>query len=136
MRILYSLPDEEMQPDYPIDVRVDNRMLWVTLHDGRVIGTPLEWYPWLRTMTLAELTECELSTNGIRWPNHDIDLGIEGMLAGVNPTQTPSALEAAQSAQTRRTNPPGLHESLYPLQLISEAGICSALAHCWSNSPR
>lgn len=87
MKVQYSMPEEEMQPDYPVAVRVDHEMLWVTLYDGRVIGTPLAWYPWLHKMTLAELMDCELSTDGIHWPQRDIDLGVEGMLAGVNPTK-------------------------------------------------
>jgi hypothetical protein len=95
MKVLYSIPEKEMQPDYPVSLRVDHEMLWVILYDSRVIGTPLTWYPWLRNMTLAELMDCELSTDGIHWPKYDIDLGIEGMLAGVNPTKTMSASSAA-----------------------------------------
>ncbi|RPI99584.1 MAG: DUF2442 domain-containing protein [Chloroflexi bacterium] len=62
-------------------------MLWVTLYDGRVIGTPLAWYPWLQTMTLAELMDYELSAAGVHWPHHDVDLSIEGMLKGINPAE-------------------------------------------------
>jgi hypothetical protein len=84
---VYALPASKMEPHYPVDMRVDDKMLWVTLYDGRVIGTPLTWYPWLQNMTLAELTDCELSTSGIHWPKHDVDLGIEGMLQGINPAE-------------------------------------------------
>ncbi len=87
MKVLYSLPAKKIGPDYPVNMRVDDKMLWVTLYDGRVIGTPLEWYPWLHDMTLAELMDCELSTSGIHWPKHDVDLGIEGMLKDINPAE-------------------------------------------------
>ena len=87
MRGRYPLPEKEMQPDYPVSVRVDSETLWVTLHDGRVIGTPLEWYPELAALTLAELRNCELTTSILIWPDHDISLSVEGMLAGINPAQ-------------------------------------------------
>lgn len=83
----YLLPEDQMQPDYPVSVHFDHKMLWVTLYDGRVIGTPLDWYPWLKNLTLAELADYELTTGGIHWPKHDIDLGIDGMLVGTNPAQ-------------------------------------------------
>ncbi len=87
MRGPYPLPAKEMQADYPVAVRVDSEMLWVTLYDGRIIGTPLDWYPELAGLTLAELRYCELTTSILIWPEHDISLSIEGMLAGNNPAQ-------------------------------------------------
>jgi hypothetical protein len=87
MRGPYPLPDKEMQPDYPVSVRVDSETLWVTLYDGRIIGTPLAWYPELSALTLAELRNCELTTSILIWPDRDISLSVEGMLAGINPAQ-------------------------------------------------
>src|SRR5881397_1081595 len=56
----------------------------VDLVDGRMISTPLAWYPRLVHGTAAERAKVELMGNGegIHWPDLDEDLSIEGMLAG------------------------------------------------------
>jgi hypothetical protein len=90
-----------MQSDYPVSVRVDSETLWVTLYDGRIIGTPLEWYPELSALTLAELRNCELTTSILIWPDHDISLSVEGMLAGIIPAQSnrqSSTIKASRSS--------------------------------------
>jgi hypothetical protein len=91
------MPPKRKRPDHPVSVRIDDKMLWVSLQDGRVIGTPLEWYPWLKALTLAELMDYELSAAGIHWSNHDIDLSIEGMLKGINPAATTRLLDASRN---------------------------------------
>ncbi len=69
----------------PIAAEIRDEMLWVTLKDGRVIGTPLGWYPRLAQATPEQLENFELWAFGIHWPDLDEDLGIEGMLLGVRP---------------------------------------------------
>lgn len=64
------------------NVVFDNDKLYVSLTDGRVIPTPLEWYPRLANATDAERHHWEAGITGIHWPDVDEDLSIEGMLAG------------------------------------------------------
>ena len=69
----------------PISVEIRDGLLLVKLKDGRLIGTPLDWYPKLVTATPEQLATVELSTFGIHWADLDEDLGIEGMLQGIRP---------------------------------------------------
>jgi hypothetical protein len=78
------MPREE---DHPVAVKIGDNMLWVTLHDGRVIGTPLEWYPRLAEATPEQRANYELGLTGIYWPDLDEDLSVGGMLRGVRPPQ-------------------------------------------------
>ncbi|MBN1284428.1 MAG: DUF2442 domain-containing protein [Anaerolineae bacterium] len=76
------------EQDQPIAVNVRDGMLWVTLQDGRVIGTPLKWYPRLRNASPEQLTNVELGFVGVHWPDLDEDLSVRGMLAGNHPPQS------------------------------------------------
>lgn len=71
----------------PIDVTIDTQMLHVTLQDGRIISTPLNWYPRLANAPRDQLENYELGLTGIHWPSIDEDLSIAGMLRGNHPSQ-------------------------------------------------
>jgi hypothetical protein len=74
--------DDNMRP---VAVEVQDGMLLVTFQNGRLIGTPLEWYPKLAAATPEQLAKVELGTFGLHWEELDEDLGIEGMLLGIRP---------------------------------------------------
>ncbi|HVO69058.1 MAG TPA: DUF2442 domain-containing protein [Aggregatilineaceae bacterium] len=78
------MPREE---DRPVAVKISDNMLWVTLHGGRMIGTPLEWYPRLAEATPEQQVNYELGLTGIHWPDLDEGLSVGGMLRGVRPPQ-------------------------------------------------
>ena len=63
-------------------VHFDDKYLHVELNDGRIISTPLEWYPELRNASIAQLSEYAFicSGTGIEWPGIDYHLNIESML--------------------------------------------------------
>jgi len=65
---------------YAVEFTADE--LVVTLHDGRKIATPLDWYPRLKAATEQQRAKFELMPMGIHWPDVDEDLGIAGMLKG------------------------------------------------------
>ena len=73
------------QEDYPVGVEFSDSMLRVTLKDGRVISTPLQWYPRLANATKSQLANVEFSAYGIHWPELDEDLSVHGMLEGIRP---------------------------------------------------
>jgi hypothetical protein len=58
------------------DVKTDDTMLWITLTDGRVIGSPLAWSSRLAQATPAQRAQWRLSPNktGIHWPDIDEDI--------------------------------------------------------------
>ncbi len=79
----------------PVAALIRDEMLWVTLQDGRVIGTPLNWYSFLEDTAPESLTNIQLKWNAVWWPDLDEGLSIEGMLAGVNPSAEIAAINEA-----------------------------------------
>ncbi len=63
-------------------VEITEATLAVTLEDGRLISTPLSWYPKLQQASPEERATFEVMPMGIHWPDLDEDLSVAGMLAG------------------------------------------------------
>jgi len=68
-------------------VTLTDAELVVSLVDGRVLSTPLVWFPRLLLASPAARTHYELLGNGegIHWPEVDEDISVAGLLAG-NPS--------------------------------------------------
>jgi len=68
-----------------LTARCTDDQLIVDLEDGRVIATPLVWYPRLLDATPEQRANWELigRGEGIHWPDVDEDLSVEGMLKGL-----------------------------------------------------
>ena len=66
------------------DVTVTEDTLKAELSDGRTISVPLAWYPRLVHATPEERDNWELigEGQGIRWPDLDEDISVEGLIAG------------------------------------------------------
>lgn len=66
------------------EVRVSDDELEVWLTDGRRLAVPLVWYPRLLAATPAQRQNWQLlgDGEGIRWPEIDEDLSVEGLLRG------------------------------------------------------
>jgi hypothetical protein len=64
-------------------VHFDERHLHVELEDGRIISTPIAWYPELQRATLNQLAGYRFICRGtgIEWPELDYHLSIEAMFA-------------------------------------------------------
>lgn len=73
--------------DRPVAVEIADHLLRVTLADGRIIATPLEWYPRLLDAAPEQRQDFELSPSGIHWETLDEDLSVAGMLQGIRPPQ-------------------------------------------------
>jgi hypothetical protein len=56
----------------------------VVLEDGRIISTPMGWYPELQEASLRELANHRFICRGtgIEWPDLDYHLSIESMILG------------------------------------------------------
>ena len=82
----------------PVAVKFRDNMVWVTLADGRVIGNPLDWHPWLAQAKPEQLINVEMDVFSIFWPDLEEGLDIEGMLQGVQSVLKPDvASEAAKN---------------------------------------
>ena len=66
------------------EVSVTGDTLKAEFADGRTISVPLAWYPRLVHATPVERDNWELigGGQGIRWPDLDEDLSVEGLIAG------------------------------------------------------
>jgi hypothetical protein len=71
-------------------VTVTDDTLSADLEDGRTISVPIGWYPRLAYATPAERASYEITGAGygIRWPDLDEDLGVEGLLLGRRSTES------------------------------------------------
>ena len=67
-----------------VAVRIDDENLWVTLADGRQLGTPLAYFPRLLHAMPAQRDQYALSGGGrgIHWEALDEDISVSGLLAG------------------------------------------------------
>jgi hypothetical protein len=72
----------EVEDARPLAADCDDRHLTVTLADGRVLQTPLWWYPRLLAATAEQRSQVELSPLGMHWPEIDEDISVASMLRG------------------------------------------------------
>ncbi len=76
-----------VEPPVGAALDITDKHLTVALCDGRVISTPIEWYPSLVRATPEQRANWSWWGDGsaIHWPDIDEHLGIEAMLRG-NPS--------------------------------------------------
>ena len=76
-------PVEATSPTAP-HIIVTAEELTAELYDGRIISVPLAWYPRLTYATQQERENWEFigMGQGLRWPDLDEDISIEGLIAG------------------------------------------------------
>ncbi len=72
----------EVEDARPVAVTCDAAHLTVTLKDGRVLQTPLWWYPRLQKASPQQRSLVELSQMGVHWPEIDEDISIASILRG------------------------------------------------------
>jgi hypothetical protein len=94
-----NITEEEYRKYLPVGVEFDDKMIWVTLADGRVIGNPLSWHPWLATATPEQRDNIILRVYSIDWPDLDEGLDVEGMLRGI-PSATARQTEQDSANQS------------------------------------
>ncbi len=79
-----------------VAIRVTEDEIVASLADGRTVSVPLVWSWRLSEATPAQRGRFEIIADGVgvRWPEIDEDLSVEGMLHGV-PALRPSTIRAA-----------------------------------------
>lgn len=62
----------------------ENRMIFVELTDGRIIGFPADRFKILKNATDEQLKEVKIRLNGyaLRWESLDEDITVPGIVAG------------------------------------------------------
>ena len=67
-----------------VDVWVKNKIIFIQLTDGRIIGFPASRFKLLKNATDVELEKVELRLNGyaLRWEELDEDITVKGILCG------------------------------------------------------
>ena len=66
------------------EVTVTNETLGFRLEDGRFISVPIDFYPTLSLATPEERARFEIHGSSVYWPDLDVDIGAEGLLAGAS----------------------------------------------------
>jgi len=76
-----------------------NRMVFVELTDGRIIGFPADRFKILKNASDKELAEVQLRLNGyaLRWENLDEDITVAGVIAGNFQLPPPDSHKVSES---------------------------------------
>jgi hypothetical protein len=95
------------------EVHTDDASLIVTLADGRVISTPLDWFPRLAHGTPGERANWRPigDGEGVHWPDLDEHISVEGLIAGRKSGEGAASLKRWMNNQAQlRQMPTGYRE--------------------------
>lgn len=69
------------------DVQLDEDYLTLELADGRLITTPLSWYPVLEAATPEQRANWQISEGGfgLHWAGLDLGVSTDDLLRGIPP---------------------------------------------------
>lgn len=98
----------EIQVPLARSVVVSEDALAVVLADGRTISVPLAWYPRLWYATNDERCRWGLigDGHGIRWPDLDEDISVEGLLQGRRSAESQQSLKLWLADRSELKNGP------------------------------
>lgn len=71
--------------DQVVEVKFDSENVYLRLADGRVIGNPLRWHPWLDRATETQRGNVELYEMSVYFPDLDDGLDVVDMMKGIPP---------------------------------------------------
>ena len=63
--------------------KFNEKYMWLTLSDRRMLGVPLALFPLLQRATPPQLSDYDLSPGGIHWDELNEDLSLDGLLSPV-----------------------------------------------------
>ncbi|MEO6726855.1 MAG: DUF2442 domain-containing protein [Blastocatellia bacterium] len=68
------------------EVKFDDEMMHVHLVDGRIISTPIAWFPLLSEAAPEQREQYEIGGGGnsLHWPEIDEDLSVTNLMAGAD----------------------------------------------------
>jgi hypothetical protein len=71
--------------DQILNIEISDDAVYLHLADGRVIGNPLEWHPWLQNATPEQRENVELYELSVYFPHLDEGLDVVEMMKGLPP---------------------------------------------------
>lgn len=74
-----------MNPNLVTAVEIEDGIVFLQLADGRKVGNPLEWHPWLAEASPAQLANVELYELSVYFPDLDDGLDVTEMMKGIPP---------------------------------------------------
>ncbi len=74
--------------DQVIAVDFEADKVYLRLADGRVVGNPIDWHPWLANATSDQRTNVERYELSVYWPDLDDGLDVAEMMKGMPPQIT------------------------------------------------
>lgn len=74
--------------DMVVAVEFKDKMVYLRLADGRMIGNPLEWHRWLAAATAEQRAHVEFYELSVYFPDLDDGLDAEEMMKGMPPRLT------------------------------------------------
>ncbi len=86
---------ERMQEkDYAVALDIHDGHVWVTLKDRRVVGMPLDFFPWLDSATPEQRAHYRLYPFTIYWPDLEDGIDVEALVTGNWTTVPDNAVSA------------------------------------------
>jgi hypothetical protein len=70
----------------PVDLKIRDGYIWVTVKDGRIVAAPLHWYDWLEHATPEQQAKFQLGSFSIVWPDLEDGIDMEALLIGAPET--------------------------------------------------
>ena len=86
---------QQRDGDHPVNIQFHDDMIWVILKDGRVIGAPLDWFPWLAEASIDQRVRFEVHPFSVTWPDLDDGIDIQAFVTGHWTTPMDASLEEA-----------------------------------------
>lgn len=71
--------------DQVIAVDFEADKVYLRLADGRVVGNPIDWHPWLENAAPEQRANVERYELSVYWPDLDDGLDVQEMMKGMPP---------------------------------------------------
>jgi hypothetical protein len=68
--------------DQAVGIDIRDGMVWVVLKDRRVIGMPLDFFPWLEQASPEQRANYRLYPFTIYWPDLEDGIDVEALITG------------------------------------------------------
>ena len=76
---------DEDYKDQVVAIEFQDDMVHLRLADGRSVGNPLKWHPWLENANPEQRASAEMYIMSVYWPDLDDGLDVEEMMKGIPP---------------------------------------------------
>lgn len=91
----------QLDRDMPVSVAVRAGYVWITLKDDRIIGAPLDWYPWLAQASDAQQADYQTGLHGVTWTQLEEMLDVDELLHGSHQRQEDPGLTLTEAAELK-----------------------------------